>query len=39
MHSLPLHMTEFSVQFNHDLDRGGIERAILSNWGVNCYNQ
>jgi hypothetical protein len=22
-----------------NLDRGGTWRAILSNWGVNCYNR
>ena len=39
MHSMPLHMAEFSIQFNPNLDRGCTGCAILSNWGVNCYNR
>jgi hypothetical protein len=29
----------FYVQINSNLDRGGIKRAIESNWGINCSNQ
>ncbi len=38
MHSLLLHMTEFSIKLNPNLDGGKIERAIMYNWKVNCYN-
>jgi hypothetical protein len=30
-----LHVISFSVIFNSNLDDGGYERAILSNWEVN----
>ena len=34
-----LHVSNFSIQNNSNLNRGGYSRAILSNWGINCSKQ
>ncbi len=34
-----MHVYSLSVNFNNNLDRGGTNRAIQYNCGVNCSNR
>ena len=38
MHSLLLHMIEFSIKLNPNLDGGETKHAIMYNWEVNSYD-